>query len=249
MVRIVFCDDEKIIREKYAAYLEKLQNLYSIEIDLTIYSQADYLMANKEDWIDHTDILLLDIEMGEHNGVEVAQILREEGYMGEIVFLTVSKAYVFDSFNVNPMQYILKTKDDFDSFYEKFTGVISKLNKNHVKMFNYQIGKDSFFVPLKFIISFEVKKRIIVMAYIDQNGVYQSVEFYMTLANIEEKTKGMYFIKVHRAFLVNPAYINAFKSKEVIMINNKLIPLSRFYAGEAKEKFCAYLELKGTIFD
>src|SRR6266436_9587219 len=41
------------------------------------------------------DLVLLDISMGERSGIEIAQRLLEQGYSGEIVFLTVHEDHDF----------------------------------------------------------------------------------------------------------------------------------------------------------
>jgi len=246
MIRIVFCDDEKNIREKYTQYLEKVQQLYTIEIDLTVYSKVDHLMGNIEDWFNKVDLLLLDIEIGDFNGVEVAKDIRAKGYKGEIVFLTISQAYVFDSFDVNPLQYILKSEGDFQHFYDKFVKVLDQIGERYIKKFSYQIGSDTFILPIKQIISFEVKKRVIIMDYVNKEDEYQTVEYYMTLGTVEERISEMEFIRCHRSFIVNPKYIDSFNKREVVMINGKVIPVSRNYFDDAKDKFVNYLEFRGV---
>ncbi len=53
-----------------------------------------------EDRRDIPDIIFLDIFMDKINGMETAKILRNEGYEGEIVFLTTSPDFVFEAFDV-----------------------------------------------------------------------------------------------------------------------------------------------------
>jgi len=65
------------------------------------------------------DLIVLDISMGEFSGIELAQRLREQGYVGEIVFLTVHEdpAFVSAALGAGGRGYVTKPrmKDDLRS--------------------------------------------------------------------------------------------------------------------------------------
>jgi len=62
------------------------------------------------------DLLLLDISMGERSGIEIAQRLREQGYAGEIVFLTVhqDQAFVSAAIGAGGRGYVVKSRMNAD---------------------------------------------------------------------------------------------------------------------------------------
>lgn len=62
------------------------------------------------------DITVLDISMGEHSGIEIAQQLREQGYMGEIIFLTVHEDpdFVSAAIGAGGRGYVIKSRMNID---------------------------------------------------------------------------------------------------------------------------------------
>jgi DNA-binding NarL/FixJ family response regulator len=58
------------------------------------------------------DLIVLDISMGERSGIEIAQRLREQGYAGEIVFLTVHEDpdFVTAALGAGGRGYVIKSR-------------------------------------------------------------------------------------------------------------------------------------------
>jgi DNA-binding NarL/FixJ family response regulator len=62
------------------------------------------------------DLVVLDISMGERSGIEIAQRLREHGYAGEIVFLTVHEDpdFVTAAMGAGGRGYVMKSRMNDD---------------------------------------------------------------------------------------------------------------------------------------
>jgi len=62
------------------------------------------------------DLIVLDISMGECSGIEIAQQLREQGYAGEIVFLTVHEdpEFVRAAIGAGGRGYVIKSRMNVD---------------------------------------------------------------------------------------------------------------------------------------
>jgi len=62
------------------------------------------------------DLIILDISMGERSGIEIAQRLREQGYGGEIVFLTVHEDadFVAAAIGAGGRGYVIKSRMSVD---------------------------------------------------------------------------------------------------------------------------------------
>ena len=89
-MRVILCDDNALEREYFAELTKKIAAKNDTFIDLEIYENAKQLLFDVEDELNTVDIFLLDINMPEINGIEAAAKIREKGYEGEIIFLTVS---------------------------------------------------------------------------------------------------------------------------------------------------------------
>lgn len=106
MLRIAFCDDNELQRGILSEYFGILEKDYPGTFYTEGFASGPELLeaAGKEPF----QIYLLDLIMPEMNGMEVAKLLRDGKDKGKIVFLTVSKDYVFDAFSVKASDYLIK---------------------------------------------------------------------------------------------------------------------------------------------
>ena len=100
---IAICDDEKIFREQIISYLLKYNNKFNI---FEYYNGYDLLESEKI-----FDIIFLDIEMDNINGMIVAEKLRERGVSSIIIFFTSHHEYVHDAFKVKAFRFLNKPID------------------------------------------------------------------------------------------------------------------------------------------
>ena len=104
MINIAVCDDEKCMAEKIEKMAENFFRKKRTEISIIKYSSGEGLLKSNE----RTEILLLDIGMRGMDGIETARRLRGNGYDGFLIFITVLKEMVFQSFEVQPFDYLVK---------------------------------------------------------------------------------------------------------------------------------------------
>ena len=91
-MRIAICDDSFIDRELIAELIRHYASTQTIPFDIVPYEKGMDLLYDIEDgaWF---DAVLLDIYLGDMLGLALAHRLREFGYGGSIIFLTVCLLY------------------------------------------------------------------------------------------------------------------------------------------------------------
>ena len=94
MINIAVCDDEKCMSEKIEKLVEGFFRKKNTDISVVEYSSGEELLKSNE----RIDILFLDIGMCGMDGIETARRLRAHGYNGFLIFITVLKEMVFQSF-------------------------------------------------------------------------------------------------------------------------------------------------------
>ncbi|MFV0465676.1 MAG: LytR/AlgR family response regulator transcription factor [Lachnospiraceae bacterium] len=246
MIKIIICDDEKIFRDKLNTMLREFEKVKMLELEIKSFASGVSLLNNTEDWIYNSDILFMDIRLGEENGIDIASQARKEGFRGEIIFLSASPEYVFRSFEAKPLTYLLKNEMHLDKFMEEFEKIFTTVGDMRFKLFLFQVSKEKYVVHLKDIVLFEVKKRIIKLVYVDREGHFCESGFYSTLENIEEKLGSAVFLKPHRSFLINPAFISRISSAEVALKSGEHISVTRKYRKDLISGFDQYLENIGV---
>ena len=101
-MKTILIDDEPMA-------LEVLANLLPAYEDLDIVGRyTNPLDALEKIKITEPDIIFLDIEMGNMNGLELAQVFMAELPKVEIVFVTAYSQYAVDAFELNAIDYLLK---------------------------------------------------------------------------------------------------------------------------------------------
>lgn len=178
-------------------------------------------------------IIFLDIEMPGQNGIEVAQKLKQNlktlNYKEEplIIFCTAYDNYAYQAFTVDAVDYLLKpvTEEKIASVFQKILIHHKDFFENLYEFIYVNISGVDIKIPTKEIIYFKAD-----MKYI--SVITSKKEFLLndTLLSLEKKHPS--FIKTHRAYLINPAYIQKFFKKNnhwfVSMKNySHLLPVSR----------------------
>lgn len=85
MFRVVICDDEKIQRSILKEFTEKLLSERCLNYQILEFSFGEDLISKYPEKI---DIIFLDIQMKDINGIEVAKKIRKFDEKVEIIFTT-----------------------------------------------------------------------------------------------------------------------------------------------------------------
>ena len=101
LITAIVVDDEALTAEHIGRLLRK----HDIEVLETIANPTNALVRIVEL---QPDLLMLDIEMPEMSGLELAERAQEAGYDGIVVFLTAYREYALDAFSVSALDYLLK---------------------------------------------------------------------------------------------------------------------------------------------
>ena len=111
MIKIAICDDFKDIVAQVNEHLVEYQQLRNIELDIKSFFSAedllDYLQSN------HCDLIILDIELVEMNGVELGHKIRTElnDNIIKIVYISGKNCYDRQLFDVQQLNFLQKPID------------------------------------------------------------------------------------------------------------------------------------------
>ncbi|MBU5308301.1 LytTR family DNA-binding domain-containing protein [Clostridioides mangenotii] len=236
MLEVFLCDDTESIIEKYKNILLNISKEKDIKINITTFSSAEHLLFDLEGKDCYADIIFLDILMGKMNGIELAKILRSRGCKSEIIFLTTSVEYVFESFDALPFNYIIKDKVTPKKFEEVFLKAASTVDRKKTDMFVCESGSVVKKIPLNDILFFEVRNRITTVYYGES-----SFNFYSSMDKIEVSLAKKHFIRTHRSYLVNLRNVDKIEKNNIIITNGISVPLSLSNSKNVKSTFSKYL--------
>ena len=95
-MNIVICDGENVTRSQIREYIMA----EDVDVHIQEVKSAEELWEKR-----NADMIFLDIQT---EGLRTAKALREEGVDIPIIFVAATKDYVFDAFDVNAFQYLVK---------------------------------------------------------------------------------------------------------------------------------------------
>ncbi|WP_066320141.1 LytTR family DNA-binding domain-containing protein [Bacillus sp. FJAT-29814] len=193
------------------------------------------------------DLVFLDIELAEDNGLSLARQLETLEPAPAIVFATAYDEYALQAFELNAVDYILKPFDE--ERIQKSLGKIKKMQKlgnkqapvqsslNHHRNGKLPVMIDERIVLLAipdivYLESTEGKCNIVTLS--------QTYKVADPLVVMEKKLQGAKFFRVHRSFIVNLDHIIEiepwFNSTYNLLLNDgSKVPVSRTYVKELKQ--------------
>ena len=111
-IRIAICDDDSNVIEKLKSIIDLINLESHICIEYDTYLNSEAMMDYYRDMYSAYDAFILDIQLNKMSGLEFASEMRKHNNYSQIVFLTSHSEYVYNSFSVQPFEYLLKPVDD-----------------------------------------------------------------------------------------------------------------------------------------
>lgn len=120
MYWLAICDDNQADVIYLSSFLEKWAEKEEKALKIESFPSAEAFLFQYEEEKSF-DILLLDIEMGDMNGIELARKIRRENHLVQIIFITGYMEYVAEGYDVEALHYLLKPVTE-----EKLYGVLDR---------------------------------------------------------------------------------------------------------------------------
>lgn len=231
MLKIAICDDEPVQRD----YLKSLANRWAernrIPVSIALYIHAEAFLFAYEDRKDF-DILLLDIQMKEMNGVTLAEQIRREDEAVQIIFITAFADYMPFGYEVSALHYLLKPVKE-----EKLFAVLDKafrLRKAREAPLLFTTGEGQ----LKLLPS----EIYYVEAFAHNCSIALKDREVLTAVAIGEMQErlGPAFIRCHRSYLVHLKHLATLMKNRALLDNGAGVPVSRRLHGQVNTALLRY---------
>ena len=235
-MKIALCDDNPVILNKFSCILTQIMEQENLNISIHTFTSGEQLLFELDENVNQYDVLYLDIEMGKLNGIQTADVLRSKGCQSILIFLTDNEHYVFQSFDVLPLHYILKSEASYERFRDILLKALQHKRQKDDEVFICEFQDVKKMIPLHQIYYFEVQNRIITVHFTD--GEFS---FYSKLDKVQEELQDKWFIRIHRSFIVNLRHVDRIYMKSVFLGNTEELPIGATYLKPLKELFSNYL--------
>ena len=235
-IKCVIIDDEPIARDIIRDYILKIHELEIIAEFNKPTEAIIFLNENK------TDLLFLDINMPEIDGINFAKSLSDPP---AIIFTTAYREFAANGFELQAVDYLVKPIP-----FERFLKAVNHYIKLHSKSIEIPVSEKREKPEDLFILLKDSKKTHKIylgdIKYIESDGDY--IRFYLqgrkimvrgSLTSMEATLPPGMFLRIHNSYIVNLQKVNAVTLCSVEIEGTEL-PISRSH----KDKVLKILNIK-----
>lgn len=227
---IAICENEEV----QALYIQKLLKEYAeqhqLHIDLPLFESAEaFLFEYETDKA--VDLILLDIQMSEMTGLEMAEKLREKHDQVKIIFITGMTEHIGDGYRVEASDYLVKpiTKERFFAVLDRVIQTIPQ--EIRTVIFTNTAG-EQVKVAMNDVVAAEVSGREIAITTTNETFGIRS-----SMSELKKELDETVFVAPDRSWLVHCGHIERVQKTELIMDNGMTIPVSRRNAKPVTQAF------------
>lgn len=218
----IIVDDEPLAINIIKNYLDKLAG-YEIVATCNSALEAFEILNRKR-----IDLMFLDIQMPELNGIEFIKSLEKKP---EIILTTAFRAYAVESYELDVLDYLVKPISlqrllkSIQKFQEKKGIENSNIQNNNSETdFLYvKEGKKNIKLILKDIHFIESMKDYLRIQLKDEKIIIK-----ISMTTMEDMLPQNGFIRIHRSYIVPIEKIKAYSASQV-EIDNKKLPIGNTY--------------------
>ncbi len=214
MIRIAIVEDEKNSSDLLVNYLEKYSNDKNIRFDVKTFFSCNQILNN---YSNNFDIIFMDIELPDGNGLETIRKIREVDKNVIVIFVTNMAQYAVKGYEVRAFDFIVKPVTSYN-FYIKLDNILNlfEQKKDDEIWISNKDGKMK--LNISSIYYIEVIQHMCI--YHTKDGNYKATG---SLNNIEKTLSKYNFSLCNRCYLVNLRYVTSVKKGFVLIDNEELI--------------------------
>lgn len=229
-LKVAVCDDIMPVACYYKEMVEAILRQLEVKGGVAVYTEAGELLSSQTGY----EIVFLDIELSDSNGLQVAKKLRERKGHEKIIFMTNYNQYIQEAYKVQPFRYLYKS--DPEEWVRE--AIIDALEENEERQ--------------GMLLEGDGQTRCIILddiLYVEALGdeiaiILEGKEKYivrMTLKAIYGLLESR-FIKCSRRVLINPRHIQAVEDASIILNGDVEIPMSCREKKSVKQKYREYIK-------
>ena len=215
-IKCIIIEDEPLAQERVRGYVSKIPNL---ELVGSFENGIDALFFLKSNEV---DLLFLDINIGEFNGIQFAETLKNPI---QIIITTAYPEYALKGFDLNVTDYLLKPFT-FDRF-------IQAVERVQLKPINeVQAPKSYIFIKTEYRLEKVFLKDIIYIEgmrdYRRIHTIDKKIMTLQTFKELEDEIPSSVVCRVHKSYMVGIDKIESIE-RDRLKIMDVLIPISETY--------------------
>lgn len=236
MIKCVIIDDEQPAINVIKKYIDRLPNLQLIGEATNPLVGIDIIKKEKP------DVVFLDIQMDEMNGIDVMKIIADNTL---VVFCTAYSEFAVTSYDLDAIDYLMKPIE-FNRFVKAVQRVSDAIAAKP-SVCEEAIPNDYIFVKAGLrgkMLKIDLDDIDLVEARNNYVAFYRGANktlAYLTMKELEERLPGSQFMRVHKSYIVALRQISSMENNELIL---KKLPTHIPIGANYKEPFMEKMKSK-----
>lgn len=228
-MKIAICDDDEKDRMLMLRLVSEYLDMHNYHIRIDEYHTGEAFLASN---VSEYDLVILDIFMGELNGIETAKKLVQDNPNTQIIFCSTSNVYAAESYDVSALRYFIKPISK-----EKLFGTLDRFFHVHTSLrtLTYKQNRMDESVYLADILWVEADGHRSIL-HTRKGDIVTRTPF----AQICDQLKDADFVKPIRYAFVSLQFIASIPTDVLILTDGTEVPISRDQRPAMKKAFSDY---------
>lgn len=228
-MKIAICDDDVADLKLMQSYCGR----YDSTIPTTAFTSGEALLeAYGKDFY---DLVFLDIEMGQLNGLELGARLIRLSPKPVIVFTTQSLNYAVRGYGI-AMRYLPKPIT-YDTFSDVMKLAMEQILPQKISIFS---NGTQMFMSINEIMYFEVLRHQLLIHLSSR----ENISIRGTLTEAISQVPHSIFAQPHKSYYINMEYVDHLTQQNITMTNGDLIPIGRSRKSDFHHRLSEYIKGK-----
>ncbi len=242
-MKIAIIEDEQLHMELLMGYIQSWGIQKKVVVEIESFPNAESFLFHWEEVVDF-EVLFIDIQMKEMNGMELAKYIRKKDKNIVIIFTTGIADFMEEGYEVEAMHYLLKpiSREKVEQCMDR----VKERKKEKQFILLHHMG-ELWKVDIEKINYVEARGHGCILGMtITEKGYYQEVEkkeeitVTESISELKNILAEYHFIPCHRSYLCRIEAIHQIDKKEIYFDDGSHIPVSRRMYGEVNQAFIKY---------
>lgn len=237
--KIALCDDDPAFRAVMEAEVSQICRNLQIDAEILPTASAGELLTA----LGHMSVQLifLDIDMPDMDGVLLGRLLRQQGCSADIIYVSNMEERVYEVFEAHPWSFIRKAHFSqelpgvMDAYVQSLHQRVGRVVLQNTQGVHRAFGPDD-------ILYIEAAGKTQKLFLVDEDDPFL---IRTSLHELEQQLIPMGFIRIHKGFAVNYRYIQKITSRSVLLDNGQVLPIGRDRLTSARETYLALMKWRG----
>ncbi|MBE5906948.1 MAG: response regulator transcription factor [Lachnospiraceae bacterium] len=236
-LRIAICDDEEKDRQRVRDLVDTYLKQKDLTAQVRVFDHPDSMITECEQFRPH--IYVLDIVMPMITGIQAARELRWNQPEAQIIFATSEKSYALESFDVNPINYIVKPVEA-EKLFTTLDLALSRVQIDKEQWVTVKVKGGMRSLRVDDILYIDYRNHVV--SYHLSTGETESTPTLRIgfAEYLKENHGNSGFIRCHESIAVNIGAIDKLTKSDITIRNHEQLPVSKSRYAEVLDAYMDY---------